>query len=426
MEIGIRFAEEDLPEINSGMYQLEIELDTGIEDKDGRKKSKEILNIVAAGKRFSMDPNEVYSVHPAAGSEGEFGHCLPHIVFNRGSLPWEFGCPDGSPGLSLFLCTQEEGLIKRTQKVSELCHEDFSKTFVSGQLGLQESDSESGDETCEVVDIPLELYKNLWTDPEERRLLTHVREVKLDHKVTDPLIKDGNFSCLVSNRYPREPEVQGEKTAHKAYVVSLREYEGVSVPENVSYVRLICLYSWEFSVTKEPYDFRAAVKRLSPEVLRKPVNEKGKDKELVSILRRGYCPVNHDIRDGSKTVSWYRGPWIPYGETQMKPRYRIFSDEFYYYDPDCGMMDVSYACAWQLGRMVSMNNLIVCRELVSWRLSNCSKAARNVQQEQLLDRIPAAGKDMEEQLKNACIQAAEQLAPEEGDEQDGTMDSEAR
>ena len=156
----------------------------------------------------------------------------------------------------------------------------------------------------------------------------------LDDKVTDPLVKNGTFSCLVSNRYPKEPEEKGEKTAHKVYVVSLKEYEGITIPENAEFVRLICLYTWEFAVTKEPCDFRAALKRISPGVLKRAVNPEGKPGELLDILSRGYCPVNHNVRDGSKTVSWYRGPWIPYGEKQMKPRYRIFSDEFYFYDPE--------------------------------------------------------------------------------------------
>ncbi|MBS7009175.1 hypothetical protein [Anaerostipes sp.] len=422
MDVSMRFGEEDLPEIKSGFYELWMELDTGITEGGSRKKSAETLKLAVSAKRFSMDPNEVYSVHPAPGSEGEFGHCLPHIVFNRGTLPWEFGCADGSPGLALFLCTENEGVSKRTLKISEAGSPGSPEIFASGRLNIQDSDSESGDETCEAVDIPLALYQKLWTDSEERKILTHVRQVRLDDKVTDPLVKDGTFSCLVSNRYPKEPEDKKEKLAHRAYVVSLREYEGITIPQNAEFVRLICLYTWEFTVTKEPYDFRAAIKKLSPGILRRPAEEKGKEKELLDILKRGYCPVNHDLRDGSKTVSWYRGPWIPYGEQQMKPRYRIFSDEFYFFDPDCGMMDVSYACAWQLGRMVSFNNLSVCSRLVSWRLHNCSQAARNAQQEQLLEKIPAEGKDVKEQLKNACIYAAEQLAPEEGDEDHGTVD----
>lgn len=423
MEVSMRFADEDLPEIRSGFYQVEIELDTGITEDGSRKKSRETIRLAASEKRFSMDPGEVYSVHPAAGSEGEFSRCLPHIVFNRGTLPWEFGCRDGSPGLALFVCTENEGVLKRTMKVSDVCCTEDVGVFVSENLKLQAGDAESGDETCDAVDIPLELYRKLCTDSEERKLLTHVRQVKLDDKVTDPLIKDGTFSCLVSNRCPKEPEHEGEKTAHKAYVVSLREYEGIAIPEHAKSVRLICLYMWEFTAAREPYDFRAAVKKLVPGVLIKEVDTKGKPEELVNILKRGYCPVNHDLRDGSKTVSWYRGPWIPYGEKLMKPRYRIFSDEFCFYDPECGMMDASYACAWQLGRMVSINNLSVCRDLVSWRLNNCMEAARNLQQEQLLDRIPADGKDVREQLKNACIQAAQELGTEKGDEENGTVDS---
>ena len=105
MEVSMRFADEDLPEIKSGLYELEIGLNTGIREDGTEKQSKETIHLVAAAKRFSMDPGEVYSVYPAAGSEGEFSNCLPHIVFSRGTLPWEFGCRDGSPGLAVFLCT---------------------------------------------------------------------------------------------------------------------------------------------------------------------------------------------------------------------------------------------------------------------------------------------------------------------------------
>lgn len=206
MDVNMRFADNDLPELTSGFYELDIELNTKIMENGSEKKSRETLYLTATGKRFCMDPGEVYSVHPAAGSEGEFLNCLPHIVFNRGTLPWEYACNDGSPGLALFLCTENEGVSKRTMKVSEICSSKDSETFVSGELGLQPSDSESGDETCEVVDIPRDLHLKLCTDSEERKLLTHVRQVKLDDKVTDPLVKDGTFSCLVSNRYPKEPE----------------------------------------------------------------------------------------------------------------------------------------------------------------------------------------------------------------------------
>ena len=94
MEVSMRFADEDLPEIKSGLYELEIGLNTGIREDGTEKQSKETIHLVAAAKRFSMDPGEVYSVYPAAGSEGEFSNCLPHIVFSRGTLPWEFGCRD--------------------------------------------------------------------------------------------------------------------------------------------------------------------------------------------------------------------------------------------------------------------------------------------------------------------------------------------
>ena len=85
MEVSMRFADEDLPEIKSGLYELEIGLNTGIREDGTEKQSKETIHLVAAAKRFSMDPGEVYSVYPAAGSEGEFSNCLP-ILCSAGGL----------------------------------------------------------------------------------------------------------------------------------------------------------------------------------------------------------------------------------------------------------------------------------------------------------------------------------------------------
>lgn len=409
MGIKVRFARESRPAIQQGMHRIDIKTDTNIQENGKTVSGSEEIFLMMTRRRFSMDPGEVYSCYPPAGAEGSLSRCLPHVVFMHATLPWEYEGDEGSPGLALFVCTKEEGVIERTVKAADVFGGEDSAVFCSEFLKLSESDAEKGSEDCRIADVPAALFHDLRTDPEERKLLTHVREVGLDDKVTDPAVKDGLFSCLVSNRYPKEPEAEGDKISHRAYVVSLREYEHVPIPQEASYVRLICLYSWEFTTTKEDGDFRAAVRKIRPGAFRQPIPESVFDPELRGLLERGFVPMNHDLRDGGKTVSWYRGPCVPMEEAVEKPHYRIFSDQYYFYDPDQGMMDVSYACAWQLGRMIAMNQAAVAGELIAWRLQNCYDAAKDRQQRQIKEHLPGEWEaPMEELLADTCTMLAEE------------------
>lgn len=418
MGIKVRFAQESRPMIRQGVHKLNLKLSTNVRENNKNVSGTEEILLMMTRRRFSMDPEEVYSCYPPAGAEGNLSRCLPHIVFMNATLPWEYEGAEQSPGLALFVCTKEEGIIEQTMKTGDVFNSKEASVFCSEMLKISENDSEDGSEDCRITDVPADLFRDLWTDPQERKLLTHVREVELDDKVTDPTVKDGVFSCLVSNRYPKEPENDSDKISHHAYVVSLREYEHTDIPQDVGYVRLICLYSWEFTTTKAACDFRASIKKIRPGVFLQPIPETVQDPELRGILRRGFLPMNHDLRNGGKTVSWYRGPWLPMDEILEKPRYRIFSDQYYFYDPDQGMMDVSYACAWQLGRMIAMNHATVSRELIAWRLQNCYEAAKDNQQQQVKDHLPGEEEvSLTQMLVETCVVLAEE-ALKDGQEKD--------
>ncbi|MCM1121504.1 MAG: hypothetical protein NC416_02865 [Eubacterium sp.] len=418
MGIKIRFAEESRPVIQRGLHKISLNQTTNIRENGNNISGNEEIYLMMTRRRFSMDSEEVYSCYPPAGAEGDLSCCLPHVVFMKSTLPWEYEGDQGSPGLALFVCTKEEGVMEQTMKTGDVFRNREASVFCSEFLKISESDAEDGSENCRIVDVPASLFRDLRTDPQERRLLTHVREVKLDDKVTDPTVKDGVFSCLVSNRYPMESANDSDPISHHAYVVSLREYDHTDIPQNAAYVRLICLYSWEFTTKKRACDFRAVMQKIRPGVFLQPIPETVQDPELRGILRRGFLPMNHDLRNGGKTVSWYRGPWLPMDEIQEKPRYRIFSDQYYFYDPDQGMMDVSYACAWQLGRMIAMNHATVAKELIAWRLQNCYEAAKDNQRRQLKDHLP--GEDevfFKQMLVDTCAMLTEE-AIRNGQEKD--------
>jgi hypothetical protein len=73
---------------------------------------------------------------------------------------------------------------------------------------------------------------------------------------------------------------------------------------------------------------------------------------------RGFTALNHVMRQGETTVSWYRGPLVPLNHDKPKKQQEPVScaDELLRYDPDTGLFDVTYAAAWQLGRLLALQN----------------------------------------------------------------------
>lgn len=408
MDVKIRFAEESLPTVKKGKAALSIHF-VGQTEKETLGESKEEIELVFSRKRFTVAEHEVYSVYPPKESSGDYRYHLPHIVLNRATIPWEFS-DDSSPSLALFLLRAEENAQYKEVEIKSI-RETGSEIFASPALGMTAADADKPDGTCKVVDVPAKQFKALYLNKEQRRLLSHVREVSLDDKVTDPEIKDGKFSVVIAHRFP-------EEGLNRMFAVSLAEYDGVAIPDSCQFVRCICYAHWEFRSEGKTYDFFEEVKKLETGPLVRPVSQRVSAGELKDLLNRGFLPMNHNMREGSKTVSWYRGPWIPYDEETEKPAYRIFADELYCYDTQAGMLDISYASAWQLGRLVAMHYPTVAGELISWRLRDYRRAAVEEQKKEIMDALASDTADVQSLLKEMAGKAA-QKAPDYEEEKDG-------
>jgi len=95
--------------------------------------------------------------------------------------------------------------------------------------------------------------------------------------------------------------------------------------------------------------------RLRSGKLRMP---SGKQAEQWMGKDKGYVPLNHRLRDGASTISWYRGPLVPdrVGDQRELPLLGQSADELTRYDPETGMYDVSYTAAWELGRLLTLRD----------------------------------------------------------------------
>jgi hypothetical protein len=348
-----------------------------------------------AGPRFSLDPSEIYCVYPPKGHIGDFANSLPHVVFTRRTLPWERSLvpgprkpPDKLPWMALLVLGAadfSDGTFPeiKQRKVGELLSPSTEDNAVGPALRENNLAAyESKKNLCNTVDIPWDLFQKVAPSKEDLGYLAHVREVDTGNKETLSFLADGWFSVVLANRFP-EPERKGTNppltVENRALLVSLeglKDYlPGSDKNPGRKPVRLAVLASWSFHC-REAFAFKASMDTLDVRRLCVPWQDtsaaNGSPSEAENHVReafqRGYTALNHNLRNGEKTVSWYRGPLVPlYLTKETKYRFRPAADAALRYNPLDGMMDVTYAAAIQLGRLLGLQDRHFATALYAYR-----------------------------------------------------------
>jgi hypothetical protein len=88
---------------------------------------------------------------------------------------------------------------------------------------------------------------------------------------------------------------------------------------------------------------------------------------MQNALLMGYLPLDHHLRHGGRTVSFYRGPFVPIPVPAAAPAYYPGPDAANAYDPQTGLFDVSYGAAWQLGQLLALRSSGVANQLYQWK-----------------------------------------------------------
>ncbi|WP_424094385.1 hypothetical protein [Moorena producens] len=113
---------------------------------------------------------------------------------------------------------------------------------------------------------------------------------------------------------------------------------------------------------------RLDIYRRESSILRLPKVDNAEADEYLSM---GYLPLPHFLRQGGKTFSWYHSPLI----TGNNPTNNITlpiraADELVRYNPNNGMFDISYAAAWELGRLLALQSKNFSISLYHWKRSH--------------------------------------------------------
>jgi len=421
----IMFVTGHEPPISPGTYQLTVKQEVQIPGmtvgQSGKSIQETYINtktVVVQGERFRIDPLAIDSVFPPDQSEGTYECVLPHILLSRKSLLWERKSGvDGAPWLALlvFHTNDPEGIPPiKPAMVGDLLRDRLLKpppnskleerdstlkpstaTYIDAHKAWKLNHGEGIWDPCMVVDVPVTLFKDIAPAQEDLKWLAHRRIVDDG----DPKKKPREFSVIFANRLPQKAPLQGASIS-AAYLVSLEGMAGFlrvkmsrpSIKVNgaeATHLRLVVLKAWNFksqSVTEHglgnlkngygplriTYDDRKAA----------TANELEASKNVANALMMGYTAMDHITRWGDRTLSWYRGPFVPFKseiplvvapppinrngyEADHAPI--CTADQALRYVADLGMLDVSYAAAWQLGRLMALRDTTFSLALFHWK-----------------------------------------------------------
>jgi hypothetical protein len=411
-----------IPPLEDGSYRLSVSADLTVSGTaQSLDAGRSFFNV--EGPRFTLAPTEVAGVFPPRNGHGPFDDAIPHIALYRRTLPWEreldkgnlignvanpvtidpaTGQPQqpshdtGLPWLALLLFEDSEATLLKNQPLEQVV-----PSAVFSRLG-----SPAGIR-CDAVEADYLLVQSIMPSKEELQLLAHVRQVNVDDRELAAGDSDGYFAVLVANRLPTP------NTKYLACLVSLEERAdlvaadppaqvelsnvfnigqieavpvalappkaraaGALVPATAGEflpgkgaaigilrlkTRLVCLHSWRFECEGSG-TFRALMQRLDVGMIGK-VASIGEP----ALTDTAHLTVKLQDRAGVPEQVLYRGPLVPFPLTRDALGPYHCADQARRVAPDGGVEDVSYAAAFEVGRLLAAADARLGQELMHWR-----------------------------------------------------------
>ena len=145
--------------------------------------------------------------------------------------------------------------------------------------------------------------------------------------------------------------------------------------------QLVLLHSWTFECTGTG-TFRDFVQRVNVSTMG-TVEETGHP----PVIDTGHIPVKVTDRAGQEEDVWYRGPLVPMPLTRDPLTYHS-ADQCRRVTPETGAEDISYAAAFECGRLLAAADPRLAQELMRWRRESYRQSVRLDSLEQIQAAIP--------------------------------------
>ncbi len=352
--------------LSGGSYRFVLQQTVTLEGEEARHYYRDQKFEVMA-PRYSIEPDEIQAYFPPPNGTANYQNVLPHVVLRTRNLPWERTLPTREPWLALLVLSEQEirdgRVIAKNGKVADLQPdqpnvEPWTRLEQGERILLPKFiQTEDLNTPVRLLDVDARLFLKVCPRREELSLLAHIRHVDIADKVPLEMVANGEFSVIVANRFPPA----GASTIH---LVSLEGWEKLlNTPSDQSLpaprLRLITLANWSFVCDSTGNDSFAGLMQQ----LRKNASQFGvalpapSDSEDVNqALAKGYVPLDYRPLDSTPAFAWYRGPLSPLIRRPMdQPAFKL-ADAALIFDERTGVMDVSYAAAWELGRLLALGS----------------------------------------------------------------------
>ena len=379
----IEFIQNHLPALDKGTYVITVEqsISVGGTPLAGSPFRSGTRSFIVERARFTLKPEDLYKVFPPEGGLGDHSNVLPHVVLTRSTLPWERTSGAGAGVTWLALLLFEEG-EKPTPQIVTLAQLKNTSGYPAKFPALTLEDWQTPADKVTVIDVRADVLQNILPTGGDLSYLAHVR------KGTDDAGRPSGeeLAVVIGNRLPVNG---GISTVHLVSVEGRYNgdaFEYQSAAGN-ALVRLVSLKSWSFACLDKRQSLKGLLTNLDhdPGTLRLPDNG---NPSAGKYYARGFVPVAHTLRGGKKTVSFYHGPLSTGAHTADVPLPARAGDELLRYDPAIGMFDVSYAAAWELGRMLALQSKQFSVGLYRWKRANVQRV-RQAEQRLLHPHLPS-------------------------------------
>jgi hypothetical protein len=390
----LKIIDHAIPRLQAGKYKLCTTQTVQLRDGKTAVYKNEDTSFEVAAPRFAIDPLLVYSEYPRKEAKGSYSTTLPNVVFKRKTLLWErkIGADIAPevPWMCLLLFEEDE-LKEHKIELKHLLMKDIfadAKDIIKPVIEAEASDltemktTTSDTPKYPVIDVPCPLLNDLIPYKDELKYLAHARQVDtLDKEKQDSNAK-GWYSVLIGNRLPAQDK------NHIAFVVSLEGHQALLDGKKLTEagnagksVRLVVLHSWDFISKGE--DFETLVRNIDGAAgpLRMDVDRsKVKDDTIIDAFNYGYTAINHEMRNGSRNISWYRGPLVPVQIPTPDVMNFKDADAALLFDERSAMFDITYSSAWQIGRLLGLHAPGYMSAVSNWKKNFESEIRLNMAQ----------------------------------------------
>lgn len=364
------------------------------------------------GPRFTLSPDEVASVLPPRNGSGAFSELLPQIVLHRRTLPWErsLGAPATSgatpapgdppplagdaPWLALLTLADGEHTLLESIPLEQIVPPD-ALARLGHPTGV----------VCDAVEVPSDVLTGVLASREELALLAHVRRVNVLDRASAGSDPDGWFAVVMSNRLPPPgtkchaylvsvegrtdlvpaappASVEGVAPGRPVKALDAVALEGLAAMQRArgfdvsatfppARQRLVVLHHWGFDAVADGGTFRERMQALDVGLLGDLPADGGPP-----ATDTGHVALELHDRAGAVESVWYRGPLCaqPLTRDPLGPYHS--ADQARRVSPETGAEDITYAAAFEAGRLIGAADGRLAQDLARWRRGAYDDSAR--------------------------------------------------